>query len=1077
MSESKAEATAVVVNDDPTQLDILAALLQKAGIDPTAFERAEAALAAMDPANPPALIVTALHMPGIDGWRFCRLLRSPEYAAFNGVPILVFSTAFAWDHPERIAADIGADGFLPSSVDGKEFTAQARALLGGKQSRPLPRALIVEDSKSLAGILAKAFTAHGYRADTAFSVREAEAAFAKAAYDVAVLDYRLPDGTGDALLDAVRTGRPACAEHADRPDCVCVMMTTDPTPELALDWMKRGADAHLRKPFEPGYLIELCAKARRERALLRTEDLLEARKQAEQAIRASEEKYRTLVDGSLQGVVIAQDEPVRLSFANAAMENLSGYSVDELLSMGASDLAGLIHPDDRERFFGNFKRRLAGESVPPVAEYRLLRKDGKVAWALCHSSAIDYLGEAATLTTFVDITERVEAERALAEQEALLAAIYRNAPLVLMVVDGERRVRQVNGFATQFAGRPAEEMLGLRGGEALRCLHALDDPQGCGFGEYCGQCVIRNTVLHTLETGETHLQVEAPYYFQSAGGEVREMTLLCSATPLNMGEESLALVTLLDITERKEAEEALWESEERHRNLFETMILGLVYQDAEGRIISANPAAERILGLTTDQMMGRTSHDPEWHAIREDGCDFPGDEHPSMVALRTGKEVTGEVMGVFDPGDEKCRWINISAVPMFREGEEAPYRVYTTFEDITESKRAEQEKEKLQAQLAQAQKMESVGRLAGGVAHDFNNMLGVILGHAAMILKRMDPDQPFHANLLEIQKAGMRSADLTRQLLAFARKQTVAPEVIDLNNTISGMLLMLQRLIGENIDTAWVPGKKVWPVKIDPGQIDQILANLCVNARDAIAGVGKVTIETDNTVFDRAYCADHAGFMPGEYVMLAVSDNGCGMDAETLSHLFEPFFTTKETGKGTGLGLATVYGVVKQNNGFINVYSEPGHGTTLRIYLPRHLAKADRPAEQAPDKPAKRGHETILLVEDEPAILRMTAMMLEREGYTVVSAGTPGEAIRLANEHAGTIHLLMSDVVMPEMNGRDLAKNILSLYPGAKRLFMSGYTADVIAHHGILDEGVNFIQKPFSIEGLAVKVRAVLDRE
>jgi two-component system cell cycle sensor histidine kinase/response regulator CckA len=387
------------------------------------------------------------------------------------------------------------------------------------------------------------------------------------------------------------------------------------------------------------------------------------------------------------------------------------------------------------------------------------------------------------------------------------------------------------------------------------------------------------------------------------------------------------------------------------------------------------------------------------------------------------------------------------------------------------------EHEKLEAQLRQAQKMEAVGRLAGGVAHDFNNMLGIIIGHADMVLEEMDQGQPFYKDLSEIRKAGVRSADLTRQLLAFARKQTVAPKVIDLNITVESMLKMLHRLIGENIDLAWIPGKEVWPIKIDPGQVDQILANLCVNARDAIAEVGKVTVETGNTVFDEDYCKYQAGFIPGEYTMLAVSDNGCGMDSETLSQVFEPFFTTKEPGKGTGLGLAMVYGVVKQNNGFINVYSEPGQGTTFKIYLPRHSAKAVRFPEKRQDKPKERGQEIILLVEDDQAILGLTTRMLEREGYTVMAAGTPGEAIRLANEHAGDIHLLMSDVVMPEMNGRDLAKNILSLYPQLKCLFMSGYTANVIAHQGVLDEGVNFLQKPFSKGDLAVKVREVLDRE
>ena len=396
--------------------------------------------------------------------------------------------------------------------------------------------------------------------------------------------------------------------------------------------------------------------------------------------------------------------------------------------------------------------------------------------------------------------------------------------------------------------------------------------------------------------------------------------------------------------------------------------------------------------------------------------------------------------------------------------------------DITERKRAEEEQAKLEGQLQQSQKMESVGRLAGGVAHDFNNMLGVILGHVELALEVVDSANPVFTDLREIQKAGRRSAELTNQLLAFARKQTVAPKVLDLNQTLAGMLKMLQRLIGEDIDLAWLPDTSLWSVKADPSQIDQILANLCVNARDAIADTGKVTIETGNKVFDEDYCASHAGYVPGDYVRLAVSDDGCGMDKETQAHLFEPFFTTKPVGQGTGLGLATVYGIVKQNNGILNEYSEPGHGTTFRIYLPRHADEAVA-VEAGQEKSATRGSETILVVEDEPAILALTKTMLERLGYQVLVASSPGQAIQVAAEYTGQIHLLMTDVVMPEMNGRDLASQLSSTFPALKKLYMSGYTANVIAHHGVLDEGVIFIQKPFSKSDLARRIRAALDRK
>ncbi|GAM09577.1 blue-light-activated protein [Geobacter sp. OR-1] len=380
----------------------------------------------------------------------------------------------------------------------------------------------------------------------------------------------------------------------------------------------------------------------------------------------------------------------------------------------------------------------------------------------------------------------------------------------------------------------------------------------------------------------------------------------------------------------------------------------------------------------------------------------------------------------------------------------------------------------VERQLLQAQRLESVGRLAGGVAHDFNNFLTVIIGHAEIGLMDLDSNQVVHANLEEIRKAAGRSAELTRQLLAFARKQTVSPQVINLNNTVADMLKMLQRLIGESIHLTWRPTEQLWPVNMDPAQVDQILANLCVNARDAIRDVGEVVIETGNITVDADYCAAHPDAAPGDYLLLSVSDDGHGMDRETVSHIFEPFFTTKEVSKGTGLGLATVYGIVRQNNGFINVYSEPGVGTTFTIYLPRYGGNYVASSMVAAE-PNPRGSETILLVEDDQAVLKLATAMLEGLGYTVVAAGGPGEAVRLAHEHAGQIQLLLADVIMPEMNGWDLAKGLQAEYPGLRLLFMSGYTADSIAQFGVLDSASHYIQKPFSLQDLATKVRGVLD--
>ncbi len=534
---------------------------------------------------------------------------------------------------------------------------------------------------------------------------------------------------------------------------------------------------------------------------------------------------------------------------------------------------------------------------------------------------------------------------------------------------------------------------------------------------------------------------------------------------LVLGSLIVLLLTLGRLQQRTNV--ALQESRKQYRTLVEETADLITRVDADGYFTFVNHAAQEIFGLAPEQCRGRLAFDfihPEdrsateaafqsWifseatfftHENRQVGVD--GRLHHMAWSMRKELDGTGKVIGFAG-----------------------------TARDITARKLAEEENRKLQLQLQQAQKIESVGRLAGGVAHDFNNMLTVILGHAELGLKRLDENHPVREDLKTICQTAERSADLTRQLLAFARRQTIAPVALNLNETISAMIKMLRRLIGEDIHLTWKPAPDLWQVKMDPSQVDQILANLCVNARDAITDTGQITIETENRSIDSDDCDASPEAKPGQYVMLRVSDDGIGMDEKTQLRIFEPFYTTKDLGKGTGLGLATVYGAVRQNNGFIKFYSEPGRGTTFSVYVPRHEDDDVLPSPlELPAPTAPLGRETILLVEDEPAILNLVAQMLETQGYAVLKAASPGEALRLAHEQA-EIRLLVTDTVMPEMNGRDLAKILQASYPHLECLFMSGYTADVIAHHGVLEDGVHFIQKPFTLPNLAAKVREVLD--
>jgi len=567
----------------------------------------------------------------------------------------------------------------------------------------------------------------------------------------------------------------------------------------------------------------------------------------------------------------------------------------------------------------------------------------------------------------------------------------------------------------------------------------------------------------------------------------RSLRLDCLATPLvlqrktelSRRNDELGLVEsaintmrqnlLQEMETVRSAQEALAHSEQRFRTLVGN-IPGVVFRcelQPPWNVIYISEAVVEMTGypaevfLRGDRGLG--------HCVHPEDLDWVTEAMQEHVAAGTSYAIEYRILH----RDGTVRWVFENGAPI-TEHQQDPLWLDGVILDITELKLAQQHNEDLERKFLQAQKMESVGRLAGGVAHDFNNMLGVIIGHAEIAQEKLPANHPVRSELVSITSAAERSAALTQQLLAFARKQTYAPKVIDLNDTVAGMLPMLRRLIGEDIELAWLPGSDGRLVKMDPTQIEQILANLCVNARDAIVDTGKITIETGTAVFDQAYCADHPGFMPGSYVLLAVSDNGSGIPEATLSQVFEPFFTTKEFGKGTGLGLATVYGIVKQNKGFINVYSEVGQGTTFRIYLASHQGEAVAAREEATAVELLRGQERILLVEDEPMLIEMTTIMLERQGYTVLAAATPGEAMRLAQEHGDGIDLLITDVVMPEMNGRELASRIAATVPRLKCLFMSGYTANVIAHHGVLDEGVHFMQKPFSSRELAAKVREVL---
>lgn len=567
------------------------------------------------------------------------------------------------------------------------------------------------------------------------------------------------------------------------------------------------------------------------------------------------------------------------------------------------------------------------------------------------------------------------------------------------------------------------------------------------------------TVQHELQRGNLSARANS-----RSADEIGDLARSFNEMLDRLHEQTHALTREID--ERKLAEQALRASEERYRFLYDDNPSMYFTIAPDGAVLSVNQCGCEQLGYSSEELIGQSV----LKVFLDEDKDAAARSVEECVRI-PGRVFHWELRKVHRSGE--VIWVKETARAV--QDPDGKTVVLIVCENITGQKQAEEEKEALQEQLTQAQKMESVGRLAGGVAHDFNNMLGVILGHAEMALQEPGLSQTIRANIEEIEKAAQRSANLTRQLLAFARRQSISPQVLELNDTVAGMLKMLQRLIGESIELVWKPAANLWPVKIDPSQVDQVLANLCVNARDAMGASGCLTIETENRTLDETGCSFQPDCIPGDYVVLSVSDTGKGMDKATLQHIFEPFFTTKEMGQGTGLGLAMVYGIVRQNDGFINVYSEPEQGTIFKIYLPRAGASVvEKPAAIEP-KPV-RGTETVLLVEDETAILGLVRSVLEKFGYSVLATSDPTEAVALAQERPGPIHLLVTDVVMPGMSGKELREKMTVLYPNIQTLFISGYTADVIADHGVIDEGVYFLQKPFSANILASRVREILDR-
>lgn len=880
--------------------------------------------------------------------------------------------------------------------------------------------LHVEDQERDVALIRRHLAKAGYeleskRVDTADALR---AALDETEWDIILCDYSMPKFNALEALSVL---------HDTGLDIPLIIISGTVGEDTAVAAMRAGANDYLMKDK----LARLAPTIERE---LHEAANRRARRLAEQQVHLQLTALR-----SAANAIAITDKDGIISWVNPAFARLTGYSAEEAVGQSTRILRSGLHDDS---FYAElWKTILAGKVWRGEMANR--RKDGTVYFEEQTIAPVtDQSGEIVNFVTIKnDVTERKRAAQELERAKAFSDKLIETANVIILGLDPDGKINIFNKMAETITGYSRDEVVGRSWFETLvpreRFPEVWQEFERLTAG---GAPSLYENPIITKDGTERYIMWQNSQIF--VDGEVTET--------ISFGN---------DITDRRKAEDALRRSEERYRDLVENALDIIYTHDLEGNYISVNEAAERITGYTIEESLALNLADtvaPEQISKARE-----------MIAAKlAGKGVTAYELEIVAKDGRRVP-VEVNTRIIYEDGK--PVGVQGIARDITERKQ-------LEDQLRQSQKLESIGRLAGGIAHDFNNMLTAINGYSDLALRQVEPDSPVRRHLEEIKKAGERSALLTSQLLAFSRRQILLPEEFKVNDVINDTSNLLKRLIGEDIELITYLKPTAGSIRFDRGQLSQILINLAVNARDAMPEGGKLTIETSNVFADPAYASNHVGVLPGAYVVLSVSDTGVGMTPDVQAQIFEPFFTTKGVGKGTGLGLATVYGIVRQSGGGIFVYSEVDHGTTFKIYIPRVVEGSTggvQPDEAAPK--LALGTETILLAEDEDVVRALSRQVLEACGYTVLEARDGAEALEILQRQGDEIDLLITDVVMPHLGGRELAERLAETHPRLPILFASGYTDDAIVRHGVLETNVNFIQKPFTLDSVARKVRDLLE--
>lgn len=901
------------------------------------------------------------------------------------------------------------------------------------------RVLLAEHNLTEEQALLTAINDHqpDWRITVARSAAQVHDAMASNSLDIALIDSNLPGGITDLVRALTGTGT------------AIVVLVAAGGEGAAARALQAGTIEFVSKDTGRLYLTTLSWRV--ELALQR----------AAASRTADELRLHAVLDASDVPTALNDDQQ-RITFVNAAFIRTYGYERSDIPTL--ADWWPVAYPDPAYRAWvvAEWKLRL-DHSLRPGGVFEPMElavrcRDGRWVTVLASVAPLTAAALGLHMVLLYDITAKKKAEADLHAASVWQHALVTQAGDAIISADPDGIILTFNPAAERMLGYSAHEIIG----QSQTVFHDANEIEQRArlFSRELGEAIQPGYGVLVAKAIRRLPNRHDWTCIHKDGARFQVSLSVTALTGLSGAIEGFVGVAS-DITTRLQAEAALRASEARYRTIIEAEPECVKIVSAVGEVLEMNGAG--LAMLEADSLT----------AVRERGfTTFVVPEHRAAFGALHKQAIAGvrgllefEVVGLRGTR----RWVETHAAPL-PDADGRVDKILAVTRDVTARRQAAAEQAMLTAQLAQAQKLESIGRLAGGVAHDFNNMLGVILGHSELAIDSTSPESSAYNDLQQIRSAAQRSAGLTRQLLAFARKQPIEPQRLDVNAAVSALFTMVNRLIGENVVVEWTPAPAVWPVWMDVSQFDQIVTNLCVNARDAILagspGVGVVSITTSNVVVDDDFCLAHPSASVGEYVNVVVRDTGAGIDDAIIDRVFEPFFTTKDVGAGTGLGLATVEGAIRQNGGFVTVSSELGRGSRFAVYLPRYEGmRVSAVAVAIPDT-ATRTRGTILIVEDEPAILTLTCRILTRRGYVVLSASGATEAIELAGAHAGSIDLLLTDVIMPTMNGRDLAAAVSAHYPDIRVLYMSGYTNDIIAKHGVMHASLHFLQKPFSVSAL-----------